>query len=73
MEKQILDIMETVFQVSGLDTSVSQHTCEKWDSLNHLNLIVALEDAFDVEFDPEEIGQMKNFSAVRDMLNSKLG
>jgi acyl carrier protein len=28
---------------------------EKWDSLNHLKVIVALEEKYGVVFDPEEI------------------
>lgn len=73
MEEKILVIMNRVFQTTGLGTDCSQSSCEQWDSLHHLNLIVELEDEFDVEFEPEEIAEMKDFTAVRAILESKLG
>lgn len=72
MDQKIIEIMERVFQTSGLGEKTSQQNCEKWDSLHHLNLIVELEDEFDVEFEPEEIAEMKCFAAVKRMLESKL-
>lgn len=70
MDGKILEIMERVFQTSGLDITVSQKNCEKWDSLHHLNLIVELEDEFDTEFEPEEIAEMKDFDSVRSYIIS---
>ena len=72
MEKKILEVMERVFGIEGLDEQVSQSTCDKWDSLRHLNLIVELEDVFDTEFEPEEIAEMKSFAKVKEILKTKL-
>jgi acyl carrier protein len=36
-----------------------------------LNLIVELEDEFDMEFEPEEIAEMKSFEAVKNVIASK--
>lgn len=72
MEDKILKIMNEVFETSGLDTSCSQSNYPSWDSLHHLNLIMALEEEFDVEFEPEEIAQMKDFDTVKKMIESKL-
>ncbi|MDE6469242.1 MAG: acyl carrier protein [Muribaculaceae bacterium] len=71
MEQKIIDIMQRVFKVDNVTTETSQANCEKWDSLHHLNLIVELEDAFDVEFEPEEIAEMKSFEAVKRALEQK--
>lgn len=71
MDEKIIEIMKRVFAVSDLDATASQTTCEKWDSLNHLNLIVELEDAFDMEFEPEEIATMTSFDAVKRTIESK--
>lgn len=71
MDEKILAVMSRVFQVDGLTTDCSQQNCEKWDSLHHLNLIVELEEAFDLEFEPEEIAEMKSFAAVKKMIEEK--
>lgn len=72
MDKQILDIMESVFETEGLDNTVNQDNCEEWDSLHHLSLIAELEDAFHVEFDPMEISEMKSFEDVKTILAKKV-
>ena len=63
--------MKIVFNTDAIDTATDQHNCDKWDSLHHLNLIVELEDAFDMEFEPEEIAEMKSFEAVKKAIESK--
>ncbi len=39
--------------------------CAKWDSLSHIGLIFAVEDAFGVRFETEEIPQMKSLPILR--------
>ena len=56
----ILDIEESV-----IDDTSSPETIEAWDSLQHLNLILAIEAAFNVSLTPEEMTQM--FSSVADI------
>lgn len=73
MDEKIIEIMKEVFQTPEITTETSQSNCEKWDPLHHLNLIVELEDAFDLEFEPEEIAEMKSFDAVRKTILAKQG
>lgn len=63
--------MERVFSPNEVSVNTNQTNCEKWDSLNHLNLIVELEDEFETEFEPEEIAEMKSFDDVKRILSSK--
>ena len=42
-----------------------------WDSLNHMNLIVALEEEFDVTFDEEEINEMISLELIELILKQK--
>lgn len=65
-------VMKEVFDTEALDTTCSQDTCDNWDSLHHLMLISELEDAFDVELEPEEIAEMKDFAKVEAILQAKL-
>lgn len=72
MEDKVLEIMREVFEMEDVTTDISQRNCERWDSLHHLTLASELEDAFDVELEPEEIGQMTDFSKVIDVLKNKI-
>ena len=72
MEEKILAAMREVLEDENVDTACAQDNCEAWDSLRHLNLIAELEDVFNVEFEPEEIAEMKSFSAIHRAVKSKL-
>ena len=39
-------VFRTTLGIDRVDDTLSQRSCEQWDSLAHLNLIVALEEAF---------------------------
>ena len=72
IENQVLEIMRSVFGIEEITADVSQKNCERWDSLRHLTLASELEDAFEIELEPEEIAEMTDFSRVIAMINSKL-
>lgn len=41
---------------------------EDWDSLEHINLIVAIEEKFDMKFSMGEVTTMKNIGAMVDII-----
>lgn len=71
MEKKVLEILKDLFELDTIDETCSQETCEKWDSMGQLNLVVELETEFDVTLEPEEIGEMKCFNDIIRILKSK--
>ena len=71
MEEKVLEILKNVFESDSIDETCSQATCEKWDSIGHLNLVVDLETEFDVKLEPEEIAEMKSYDDIIRILNSK--
>lgn len=72
MEEKVLEILKDLFELDTVDTTCSQTTCEKWDSMGQLNLVVELESEFDVTLEPEEIGEMKSFDDIIRILKSKV-
>ena len=72
LEEQVLAIMREVFETDDVSTQSSQKNCDRWDSLHHLTLASELEEAFDIELEPEEIGAMIDFARVIEMLKGKL-
>ena len=72
MEEKVLEILKNVFELETVDSTCSQTTCEKWDSMGQLNLVVELETEFDVSLEPEEIGEMKSFEDIIRILNNKI-
>ena len=71
MEEKVLEILKDLFELDVVDKTCSQQTCEKWDSMGQLNLVVELESEFDVSLEPEEIGEMTSFQDIIRILKSK--
>lgn len=44
---------------------------EGWDSLSHVNLIMAVENRFDIRFKPKEIASFKNVGDLARCVESK--
>ena len=46
---------------------------EDWDSLEHINLIVAVEQEFGIKFNMHEVTTMKNVGEMVDIILSRIG
>lgn len=63
------DIFAVPIESIGADSSMD--TIEPWDSMQHLNLVLALEEQFDVHFSPEEMEGMRSLGTIAAMLEAK--
>lgn len=68
MRERIKEVLKRVFELDEVGDDISQGNCMKWDSLNHLNLVVELEDEFGVSFEPEDIAEMKSLGGIETKL-----
>ena len=75
MKNEIKKVMASVFLVDENEISddISQSNFEKWESLQHLMLIVDIESEFGVSFEPEEIVEMTSLELIKKYLVQKLG
>jgi len=55
-----------------LNAASSPDNVENWDSVQHLNLVLALEERFSLQLSPEEIEQMKTLGDTAKLIESKL-
>ena len=51
----------------------SPQSVANWDSVQHLNLVLAVEQAFDLMFEPEELDRMKSLRDVVALVQEKRG
>ncbi|MDR0630697.1 MAG: acyl carrier protein [Holosporales bacterium] len=70
MKDRIKKVMKRVFNLQEIPDDISQSNCAEWDSMNHLNLVVELEEEFDVSFEPEDIAEMKSLKRIEIKLNN---
>lgn len=72
---QVREVSADVFQVPAdrISRDSSPETLENWDSVQHLNLVLALEQQFGIQFEPEEMDKMKNVGAIAELVQAKSG
>ena len=68
-------IFRTVFDDPAitLTRSTTADDIDDWDSLSHMNLVIAVELAFKVKFALGELQMLKNVGDMLDLLNKKCG
>ena len=54
------------------DSAITMEDVESWDSFNHINLMLAIEAEFDVEFDSDQIGTLLTVGQIADALEQRL-
>lgn len=70
----VQDIFRDIFDEDDLkieDTTISDDI-EEWDSLNHINLVSAIEKEFKIRFALGELQSMKNIGIMIDLIMDKI-
>lgn len=67
------DIFRDIFDEDDLsiNDTTSSDTIEDWDSLNHINLVSAIEKEFSVKFALGELISLKNVGEMIDLIITK--
>ena len=65
-------IADTLFMsLEEIGEDASQDSVRNWDSLQQLNLVLALEQTFNVRFKPEEFAVMTSLEKILEQLGLK--
>ena len=71
---EVFQALDEVFQdvfddesIHVTDTTTAEDI-EDWDSLEHINLVVAIENRFDMKFNMAEVTSMKNVGEMVDAI-----
>tara|TARA_S200000501_G_scaffold376862_1_gene433152 strand:+ start:4469 stop:4708 length:240 start_codon:yes stop_codon:yes gene_type:complete len=72
--KILIEIFTDMFDI-GKNTEISEINVDKiksWDSLNHLNLIISIENKFGIDIPPDDFPRLySNFGLIKDYIDSK--
>lgn len=74
IEQQVKEIVSRIFKIemSQIQSDFSQENINDWDSLKHLNLVVALEKKFAIQIEPDEIAIMYDLKSIINLINAKI-
>ncbi|MEP7373114.1 MAG: acyl carrier protein [Chitinophagaceae bacterium] len=73
---EILSQVQEIFKLAmGNDINVDMDTEKdmilEWDSLNHLNLVVELENSFDLGLSMQEIEELHSVRGIVELISSR--
>jgi acyl carrier protein len=75
VQEKVMQVVVNIFQVSPDKISIktTSDDVEKWDSLNHINMILALEQEFGIRYDQEQVVSMLSVGEIIEATKEKLG
>jgi acyl carrier protein len=70
----VQDVFRDVFDEDNLiiENSTNSDDIEDWDSLNHINIVSAIEKEFKIRFALGELQSLKDVGAMIDLMLKKL-
>lgn len=74
IDHRIIKVMADVFNIPAENINIdsSQDNIEEWDSVNHLSLVVALEEEFGISIPLDDVGIMTNFQLVKTIIEEQI-
>lgn len=70
----VVEILKDIFDDDDLE--IEENTCsediEDWDSLEYINIIVAVEKKFNVKFSVDDIKNIENVGAMVNLVERKM-
>ena len=74
VRRRLTEIFRETFDDDAIEIfdAMTAADVEAWDSLNHINLILAVEEAFAVRFTTTEVGAVANVGEFIQVLEAKL-
>ena len=75
MRKKVFKVISQIMNVpvEQITDNSSPDTIQKWDSLHHMNLILALEEELGVQFSDDEVVEMLSVELILLTLKEKDG
>ena len=71
---KLSDIVKVLFNRPDLELNdnLTAKDVPGWDSFNHVNLIINIEEEFGVRFSNDEVGGMQNVGNLKKLLATKI-
>ena len=71
IDSTLKNILSEVLSQNNICLDDSIHTIDEWDSMLHMELIIALEKSYSTRVEPEDIVTLTNVKSIQDYLNNK--
>jgi len=74
MVEVIKEILADVLELSKdqIDETITMENVDTWDSLRHMEIMLAIEGKFGIQFEPDELVDMTTYSDIKMLVNDKI-
>ena len=74
IQDRVRNVLSAVFEVpiDKIDEDFSPEIIDSWDSLKHMNVVVALSEEFNVQFTDDDIIELIDTKRIMSVLMGKL-
>lgn len=71
MENKIIEIISTITKINKAELVEKVDVEKLWESIIHVEIVIALEEEFDIVFTQDEIGNMTTILKIVDTVKAK--
>lgn len=72
MENKFYEILENILEIKvDENTNLNMQNCKNWTSLAHIDIIMSLEEEFNIKFNKEELTNLKSQNDLLNAIKSK--
>ena len=65
MDEKLTEVLCGVLELDSISATDNTTTVATWDSLHHLQLMTAIEEAYGIMLDPEEMMQLNSVESIQ--------
>ncbi len=75
IKEKVINVLSGVLNipVSNIPLDATPGIIEKWDSINHITLVLALEDTFEITFTDDELTDLISLELIIKIIAEKIG
>ncbi len=67
IKKVIADVL--LLEVDQIDDNASPETVDTWDSMNQMNIVMALEEEFEIQISDDDVIEMLNIKLINSIIS----
>ncbi|HEA8088589.1 TPA: acyl carrier protein [Campylobacter coli] len=69
--EQFYEILENILETKvNENTNINMENCKNWTSLTHIDIIMSLEEEFDIKFNKEDLSNLKSQQALLEKIQT---
>ena len=68
---QLIDIISSILEISpaSINDNLSIESCPSWDSMNHLHLILAIEEVYGIKIEDDIALELLSYKDIKDYIS----